>query len=67
MFFIRLEAGIDHVFDVDLATLGGGAAVFDIDNDGFADVYITGGNHNDALYHNNGDGTFTNIFPSIRI
>ena len=46
-----------------MATFGGGAAVLDIDNDGFEDVYITGGNHNDALYHNYGDGTFTNIFP----
>jgi hypothetical protein len=61
---VTLEAGIDHVFEVDLATFGGGAAVIDIDNDGFEDVYITGGNRNDVLYYNNGDGSFTNIFDN---
>lgn len=61
---VALEAGIDHVFEVDLATFGGGACVIDVDNDGFEDVYITGGNNNDVLYHNNGDGTFTDIFSS---
>ncbi len=54
-------AGIDHAFKVDLATFGGGAAIIDYDNDGFEDVYLTGGNNADALYKNNGDGTFTNV------
>ncbi|MDG2448002.1 MAG: VCBS repeat-containing protein, partial [Saprospiraceae bacterium] len=54
-------AGIDHAFNVDLATFGGGAAIIDYDNDGFEDVYLTGGNNADALYKNNGDGTFTNV------
>ncbi len=37
-----------------------GVAAGDYDNDGFADLFIcdTGPN---ALYHNNGDGTFTNV------
>lgn len=61
---VALAAGIDHFFEVDLATFGGGACVIDIDNDGFEDVYITGGNQSDALYYNNGDGTFSDIFES---
>src|SRR5208282_5333965 len=38
----------------------GGAAAFDYDNDGWMDVYITGF-HGSALYHNNHDGTFTDV------
>ena len=36
---------------------------FDADNDGFLDIYITSVYENDRsyLYHNNGDGTFTDI------
>jgi enediyne biosynthesis protein E4 len=37
-----------------------GAAAADYDNDGRADLYITGFNRN-ILYHNNGDGTFTDV------
>ena len=57
-------AGINHAFKVDLATFGGGAAVLDIDNDGWEDVFIAGGNAQDVLYRNNGDGTFTDIYAS---
>ncbi len=59
---VSKNVGINHAFVVDLATFGGGAAVLDYDNDGFEDIYLTGGNVSDALYRNNGDGTFTNTF-----
>lgn len=44
-----------------------GAAAADIDNDGFPDLFLTGEGHcntgqsSTVLYHNNGDGTFTDI------
>lgn len=41
--------------------MGGGCAWFDFDNDGFEDIYITGGHNEDALFKNNGNGTFTNV------
>jgi len=37
-----------------------GAAVGDYDNDGFLDLYVTGYGRN-QLFHNNGDGTFTDV------
>ena len=40
---------------------GSGVAAVDYDNDGFVDLFVTtvlAGNH---LYHNNGDGTFTDV------
>ncbi len=58
---VSAAAGINHAFKIDLATFGGGACVIDFDNDGFEDVYITGGVVPDVLYRNNGDGTFTDI------
>lgn len=58
------EAGIAHQFKVYEGTFGGGAAVFDINNDGFQDVFITSGTRTDVLYLNNGDGTFKNIYET---
>jgi len=39
---------------------GQGVAVGDFDNDGWPDLYVTGYGHA-ILYHNNHDGTFTNV------
>jgi hypothetical protein len=50
---------------------GGGAALLDYDNDGFLDIYFVNGNtlealakgvvYSNALYHANGDGTYTDV------
>src|SRR6202162_2880285 len=42
------------------ANYGMGVAVGDYDNDGYPDLYVTSYGKN-VLYHNNGDGTFTDV------
>src|SRR5213596_507995 len=52
-------------------SMGGGVALFDYDNDGYLDIYLINSLTVDmvkskqktksALYHNNGDGTFTDV------
>jgi enediyne biosynthesis protein E4 len=50
-------AGLANVGDTNY---GMGVAVGDYDNDGFSDIYVTNFGKN-ILYHNNGDGTFTDV------
>src|SRR2546421_2679661 len=52
-------------------SMSGGVALFDYDNDGYLDIYFVNsltvdlvkskGKTKSALYHNNGDGTFTDV------
>jgi enediyne biosynthesis protein E4 len=51
------KAGLANAGD---GNYGMGAAVGDYDNDGFPDLYVTSYGSN-VLYHNNGDGTFTDV------
>ncbi len=43
-----------------------GVAVGDYDNDGFEDIYVTGYGGN-TLYHNNGNGTFSDVTKSAGV
>ncbi|MCF6352622.1 MAG: FG-GAP-like repeat-containing protein [Cyclobacteriaceae bacterium] len=53
--------------------MGGGVGIIDYNNDGFEDIYFTGGVYEDELFKNNGDGSFTKagvsagIFDATRI
>src|SRR6202158_5678580 len=51
------QAGLADAGD---GNYGMGVAVGDYDNDGFPDLYVTSYGRN-ILYHNNGDGTFTDV------
>ncbi|MDC3132802.1 CRTAC1 family protein [Flavobacteriaceae bacterium] len=59
---IAEQAGINHYFEVYEGMFGGGACVLDFDNDGFEDLYLTGGRQPDQLLHNQGNGSFKNVF-----
>ena len=74
---ITAKAGITfkHAVSADkrylVESMSGGVALFDYDNDGYLDIYFVncltvdlyrqGGKTKSALYHNNGDGTFTDV------
>jgi enediyne biosynthesis protein E4 len=58
------SVGIKHQFVVYEGMFGGGAVVIDVNNDGWEDLFLTGGTADDALYLNNKNGTFKNIFES---
>ena len=59
---VSREIGLEHLYHMGDMTFGGGLAVIDYNNDGWEDLYVTGGMNPDALFRNNGDKTFTNVF-----
>jgi hypothetical protein len=59
MAFLPNEQG--EKFKVNLYDHGCGVAVGDFDGDGFDDVYFCNQLGKNALYRNNGDGTFTDV------
>jgi hypothetical protein len=54
---VTKEAGLSNAGD---GNYGMGVAVGDYDNDGYPDIFVTNYGRN-ILYHNNGDGTFTDV------
>ena len=47
--------------------MGAGAAFSDYNNDGWLDIYVTNQGGPNALYRNNGDGTFTDQAAAARV
>src|SRR5215471_3175244 len=43
------------------------AAWGDYDNDGYPDLFVTSTRGGNVLFHNNGDGTFTNVTEKARV
>ena len=56
------SAGLAHAGN----NYGMGVAVGDYDNDGYEDLYVTSFGQN-VLYHNNRDGTFTDVTRDARV
>lgn len=56
-------AGVDfhHFREKGELQFGGGAAVGDYNGDGLLDIYVLNSTGANALYRNNGDGTFTDV------
>ncbi len=77
---VTQDAGLTKVMSYGAGTtatyiteiMGGGCAFFDYDNDGWMDIFILGGRllesipagASNRLYHNNRDGTFTDVTQS---
>lgn len=61
---VTAQAGIDfvhQVLDDEVFPLGPGALVLDFDGNGLDDIYVPNSDGPNALYRNNGDGTFTEM------
>ena len=69
----QLAPGLRYLIE----TMGGGGGFLDYNNDGLLDIYLVsytqpdapgaGARPKDALYRNNGDGTFTDVTEAARI
>ena len=55
-----IALGVAHEY-IDSNLMGGGAAFFDFNNDGWEDIYITGGDNRDQLFENDQTGNFIEV------
>ena len=54
--------GFDHqAFQPEIINLGAGVVVFDFNDDGLQDIFVSNARGPNALYRNNGQGTFTDV------
>ena len=60
---VAAPAGVafQHFRDDVFFNIGGGGAAADYNNDGLLDIYVTNSKGANALYRNNGDGTFDDV------
>jgi enediyne biosynthesis protein E4 len=63
-----LDAKLTHIMP-EVASMGAAVSIVDYDRDGWSDIYVTnsGEGSQNALYHNNHDGTFTDVAPQLDI
>ena len=52
---------VSHAAGVDMVAFTKAVVAADYDNDGYVDLYVSNYRGDNALYHNNRDGTFTDI------
>jgi enediyne biosynthesis protein E4 len=64
----RLDARLNHIMP-EIAAMGASVSVVDFDRDGWNDLYVTdsGEGKPNHLYHNNHDGTFTDVAAQMGV
>ncbi len=63
-----LDRKLDHIMP-QVASMGAGVSIVDYDRDGWADIYVTnsGEGSKNALYRNQGDGSFKDVAAELGI
>lgn len=67
---VTTDSGIDFLHTrlrMDAVEVGAGSVIFDFDSDTLHDIYVTSNNGPNALYRNNGDGTFTDVAAAAKV
>jgi len=61
-----LDSSLSHIMP-EVAQIGASVSVSDYDGDGYSDLYVTNSKYGteNALYRNQGDGTFKNVAPEL--
>jgi len=64
----QLDAKLDHIMP-EIASTGAAVSVVDYNNDGYQDLYVTNSAYGtqNALYENQGDGTFEDVGPALGV
>jgi ASPIC and UnbV./FG-GAP repeat. len=65
---VLLDHKLDNIMPW-MASVGAAVAAVDYDNDGFIDVFVSSSGKDSQchLFHNNGDGTFTDVAPQAGV